>query len=289
MTKELDDFFHKQNTEIAIREFADELCGSDKQAAAFTASCSRFFELNSGGGLFFKMPSGEKVSAIRDPRVKEFFKSEYPFFMPPPKEAAAEFHGRTVEVDPAVVASALAGNLTAKGKVARAFGDDVSAADLFLKAEAKKASGGKGDDADNPHHDLSGTSGSKSLERRKLVDYEIRENWSKLLASKKPPRLPRPPVHSSARPNRQRWRDMSKQTYRTGTHDAPEPYTPKLETPGKIPANKVEIRDHLGRTRGMVGRKATAATVSRFIDGRDATLQKIDGRDVWVGKNPIGG
>jgi hypothetical protein len=140
--------FHKLDEQRVIADFADSICGSDQQAGVFTASCAKFFEW-SGGRLFFKAQGGEKIAAI-DPRVKEFFKTEYPFLLPTPKAAPAEFDGKTVDVDPAVVASALAGNFTAKGRVVKAFGD-VAAAELFLKAEAKKQDGDSGKTDDNPH------------------------------------------------------------------------------------------------------------------------------------------
>lgn len=74
--------------------------------------------------------------------------------------------------------------------------------------------------------------------------------------------------------------------FRTNTPDAPEPRTSKLGNIGEVPANKVEVLDHHGRHRGMVGRKATAAVASRFLGGRGVTLTTVNGRQCWKGMQP---
>ncbi len=71
---------------------------------------------------------------------------------------------------------------------------------------------------------------------------------------------------------------MSK--YRTG-HDAPEPRKPKQSKPGVLADNKVGVYDRKGRLRGQVGRLATQVTASRFLNGRPASLQKVNGRGAW--------
>jgi hypothetical protein len=147
MTVGNESVLHKLDEQRVIRDFADELCGSDKQADAFVAACGKFFQWT-GGRLLYLAPGGEKIAAI-DPRVKEFFANEYAFLLPTPKAAPTEFDGKTVDVAPELIESALAGNLTDKGKIVRAF-NDVGAAELFLKAEAKKRDGTNKDDA-NPH------------------------------------------------------------------------------------------------------------------------------------------
>lgn len=77
-------------------------------------------------------------------------------------------------------------------------------------------------------------------------------------------------------------------TYRTDTRDSiPPPPKPKAEDKlGTTPKEKIEVIDHLGRHRGMVGRKSTAATASRFLGGRGATLTRVNGRQVWKGMHP---
>jgi hypothetical protein len=78
-------------------------------------------------------------------------------------------------------------------------------------------------------------------------------------------------------------------TFRVSQYDAPLPRKPKLSKPGTIPENKIEVRDHLNRHRGIVSRSATSATASRFLNGRSAKLHRINGRHVWVGDCPIRG
>lgn len=71
---------------------------------------------------------------------------------------------------------------------------------------------------------------------------------------------------------------------RKNTHDVmPKPPKAKPEDkPGLVPKDRIPILDHLGQTRGHCGPRMTAAGVSsRFLGGRDVTLQKIDGRDCW--------
>ena len=69
-------------------------------------------------------------------------------------------------------------------------------------------------------------------------------------------------------------------------HDAPTPIStkPKIR-PGVVPANKIQVIDHLGRPRGMVGRLATAATASRFLGGQGVMLTKYKGKTVWKGRS----
>ncbi|HVA17440.1 MAG TPA: hypothetical protein VMV59_06970 [Candidatus Dormibacteraeota bacterium] len=147
VTKHNDGVLMKLDTAQKIREYAEGLGCNEKQADVFVSSLGKFFEWT-GARLLFKGQGGVKTWAM-DPTVAAFFKDEYSFLLPAPKAAPAEFEGKSVEIDPAVVASALAGNITAKGKVARAFGDDVEATNLFLKAESKKRDGTVA--ADDPH------------------------------------------------------------------------------------------------------------------------------------------
>lgn len=143
-----DNIFHKMDEERVIRDFADVICGDDeKKADVFFASCSRFFEW-SGGRLFFKRPGGEKIAAT-DPSVQEYFKTNYEFLMPTPKVEDHEFNGHAVTIDPAIIESALAGNLTSKSKIAIAFGEvkgtEAPQTELFLRAERTKRNGGERD------------------------------------------------------------------------------------------------------------------------------------------------
>jgi hypothetical protein len=69
--------------------------------------------------------------------------------------------------------------------------------------------------------------------------------------------------------------------YRKSTHDVPERRTAKRTTPGTIPGNKVGVYDHKNRLRGVVGRLATSVTASRFLSGRPASLQTVNGQPAW--------
>ncbi len=70
--------------------------------------------------------------------------------------------------------------------------------------------------------------------------------------------------------------------YRTNTHDAAKPAPkPKATKPGIVPENKVAVLDHKNRMRGQVGRLATSVTASRFLNGRPASLQTVNGQQVW--------
>jgi hypothetical protein len=77
--------------------------------------------------------------------------------------------------------------------------------------------------------------------------------------------------------------------FRASAYDPPIRRKPKPEKPGLIPDHKIEVLDHLGRHRGMVSRSGTAATASRFLNGRSATLQKHKGVVCWIGDHPFRG
>jgi hypothetical protein len=152
-TENKESMYHKLDKQRVIRDFADAICGDDgKKADVFFNSCSRYFEW-SGGRLFFKKAGGEKIAAT-DPTVKQFFAEEYAFLLPAPKAEEHEFEGVNVTIDPLTVESALGGNITSKGAIAKIFGarPDASAAvqtaaaektELFLQAERVKRNVGE--------------------------------------------------------------------------------------------------------------------------------------------------
>ncbi len=166
MSEQSDNVFRKLDEAEMVRQLADEWCGSDEQAAAFVHVVGR--ELFwTGVRLMWVRPDGTRTVALSDPNFKEHVKEKYGFLLKPEKVIPEGAH-LNVELDPSVVESALANNLTAKGTIARAFGDGdegAKAAELFLKAErAKRSNGGNnmpervplysgranGDDSDNP-------------------------------------------------------------------------------------------------------------------------------------------
>ena len=162
MPKETESVFATLDADKAVRDFADLICGDEiaKADVLYAAERAKGFEW-SGGRLFVKMPGGERVAAT-DPRAVEHFKNKYPFLMPTPKATEQEFNGATVTIDPATIEAALSGSVTAKGKIAVAFGADhrdsptsraaAAKAELFLTAEAAKKYGTGTDDTDAVVH-----------------------------------------------------------------------------------------------------------------------------------------
>ncbi len=166
MTPEADDYLKKLDRDEKVRELADEICSSDAQAAAFVHTAGKELDWT-GVRLMWVRPDGTKTVALSDPKFMAYLKEKYAFLLKPEKPAPLNDHPN-VTLDPATVELALAGNLTAKGTIARAFSDGngdkgAQAAELFLKAERTKAGTGSappervplyrgksGDDGDNP-------------------------------------------------------------------------------------------------------------------------------------------
>ena len=76
--------------------------------------------------------------------------------------------------------------------------------------------------------------------------------------------------------------------YRTDGRDSAAPQIKPKRPPkvGATPPNKVRVLDHLGRHVATVGKLATAATASRFLNGRGAKLTRVNGRQCWKGDKP---
>jgi hypothetical protein len=168
MSEQSDNVFRKLDQDEKIRELADEICGSDEQAAAFCSGAPARELSWSGVRLYWQRPDGTRTVALSDPEYLPHVKEKYGFLLKPERPAPLNDHPE-VTLDPATVELALAGNMTAKGAIARAFGGGdgdkgAAAADLFLKAERAKAAGGgappervplysgraNGGDSDNP-------------------------------------------------------------------------------------------------------------------------------------------
>ncbi len=135
MTEEVDKFLRGLDQTEKVREFADSLGCTEMQAKVFVRACEQHFQWN-GVRLLFKHGDGTTTTAVDDPQCLAFLRSEYGFLLPPEKPADTRQREAVVEIDDETVALALAGNWTAKGKIARAFSDDAQAAELFLKAKA---------------------------------------------------------------------------------------------------------------------------------------------------------
>lgn len=139
MTKNsAEDYMRKLDQEEMIRQLADEWCGSDEQAAAFVHTVGRELEWT-GVRLMWVRPDGTKTVALNDDNFKEHVKDKFGFLLKP-ERVVPEGTLPGVELDPATVASALSGNMTARGALAKAFGNGdgdkgAAAADLYLQAQ----------------------------------------------------------------------------------------------------------------------------------------------------------
>lgn len=164
MTPEAEQWLKDQDREEKIRELADEICGSDEQAAAFLHTAGK--ELTwTGVRLMWRRSDGTQTVALSDPKFMEYVKERYGFLLKPEKPAPLNDHPN-VTLDPATVELALSGNMTARGAIAKAFGNGdgdkgAAAADLYLKAKREKPadplaervplySGKNGGGSDNP-------------------------------------------------------------------------------------------------------------------------------------------
>lgn len=139
-----------------ILAFAKDTLGCDKQQAkVFSKACKQFLKMDDDG-LRFKGMGGKLVS-IDSPECKAFFQNNYGFLL----KAAAVTLDSNVTVDPSIVEQALAGSVTAKGKIAKAFGAGldnseasrkaVEQTERYLKAEnAKRTKTEGGDNKGDP-------------------------------------------------------------------------------------------------------------------------------------------
>jgi hypothetical protein len=128
MTKETDEHNAKVLNAIDRRARVVELLrsygASEKQAEVGASAMLEKFTWT-GTVLNF---NASGLSAVDDPAVKEYVATEYPFLLPTKAETEANAAG----VDPAVLASARAGNRTAYGKVYLALGKDRAATDALI-------------------------------------------------------------------------------------------------------------------------------------------------------------
>lgn len=127
-----------EKNQIAAYAMAHLGCDG-RRAAAFAKTCGDYLEWT-GVELLFKGASG-KTNAVTDPQAKGFFEREYEFLLPP--KSAAQDVGT---IDPATLASAVAGSITAKGAICLALNNDVAATEKLIAAERAKAT--SGDDKD---------------------------------------------------------------------------------------------------------------------------------------------
>jgi len=148
MTKEQDEVLRKITESNKIADYAMQVLGCDeRRSAAFVKVAGDFLKWD--GTLQFKTASGSYVAAD-DPQAKGFFEREFEFLLPP--KSATQDVGQP---DPATLASAVAGSVTAKGQLFRqlhgakpksAEAETRAAVESLINAERTKAAGG--DDKD---------------------------------------------------------------------------------------------------------------------------------------------
>ncbi len=135
-----------------VFEFAQTLGCSDEQAEVFAASQQSKFSWT-GVQLIW---NDTKKPAIFEPAAKAYYEQDkFKFLLPPPKAAAAD-ENAAPEIPAAILASALTGNMTDRGRIVRAFGNDIAAADKFIAAERAKIAAGDDKSGDNKSRDAGG-------------------------------------------------------------------------------------------------------------------------------------
>lgn len=84
--------------------------------------------------------------------------------------------------------------------------------------------------------------------------------------------------------------NRSNTALRTSGYDIlPDPPKVKPPEPFNVDASRIPILDHKHQVRGHIGPGATEACLPRFGLNHGGKLQKVQGRDCWVGRPPRGG
>jgi hypothetical protein len=138
--KELDAALRALETKHRTEDYLKKLGASD-EAAALIASSPEYAKKFSYDGVNLTF-NGSDLAAVDDPAAKAFF-HEGPFkslFGVGAEKPGADSHQ---QIDPTILASARAGNLTAKGRLLRSLNGDVEALNAVLADEGN----GNGDDA----------------------------------------------------------------------------------------------------------------------------------------------
>lgn len=130
-----DEVLRKITEKNKVADFAVKVLKLEPmQAEVFSKACADRFVWD-GVSLLFKGANGNV--AADDEQCTGFFQREYGFLFPP-KQAGSENHA---EIDPALLASARAGNMTARARIVRdSLNGDVKRLDAVLADE------GNGDD-----------------------------------------------------------------------------------------------------------------------------------------------
>lgn len=104
-----------------ITAFARDVLGCEKKQSKVLRKVAGKFLTMADDGLRFKGMAG-KLVAVDDPQCQQFFKQQYPFLLPPQEKALG-----AGALDPADIALARSGNLTAKGRCLLALNGDEQA------------------------------------------------------------------------------------------------------------------------------------------------------------------
>jgi hypothetical protein len=158
-----------------VLAFAKDLGCGKKQAKVFRKVASGYFKLAENGLAFRGM--GDKLVSVDSDQSINFFRKKYPFLM---KETAAATADPGA-ADPADIALAKSGNMTAKGRVLVALNGNEAALAAALADNGKRndtvANGqDKSDTAhkNNPWKDLRGRDGKISAEKQQRCEAFIK-------------------------------------------------------------------------------------------------------------------
>jgi hypothetical protein len=143
MSDELDEAIRKLETKHRFESFLMKI-GASEEAAKLIASSPDQIKGFVWDGVSLVMRGSDLPASEDQQAIDHFVKGPFAALFVKPTEKA---NGDAPQMDEALVASAKAGNLTAKGKLARQLGS-VEAVDKLLAGEGQQANGS--DHANNP-------------------------------------------------------------------------------------------------------------------------------------------
>lgn len=171
-----------QKREQVLAFAKDQLGLTGKRAKALRKLGSSYFKLDTDGLKF--RGAGDKLVAVDSKQCQDFFAKKFDFLLSP-QETALEAGA----LDPALLASARAGNLTAKGRMLVALNGDEAALRIALAAKGdvhdQVANGHDKplDKSTNPFIGLRDKSGKIVPEKMKKVESFIKAAGTKAAAS----------------------------------------------------------------------------------------------------------
>jgi len=166
-----------------VLAFAKDTLGCGKKQAKVLRKVAGKFLTMADDGLRFKGMGGKMV-AVDDPQCKDFFKQEYSFLLPPQETTLDQG-----ALDPADIALARSGNMTAKGRCLLALNGDEAALMAALADKGnltdsrdKSKALDKSKSATNPFIGLRGKDGKINPEQMKKVQSFIKAAGSRAAA-----------------------------------------------------------------------------------------------------------